>query len=122
MVWKDVEGEPRASIIGETCWGVLRGLETFTQLVYSTKENGYLVNNLNKYFIIFTCSFFTIGEKTTNRKCQITNVKKSFNVGFFRRNERFIIKSFVKSFKQKFFCSPLKSFYSQQKEVLESYC
>ena len=42
-VWKNNEGQPVAFIKGQSCWGVLRGLESFTQLIYSTKENGYLV-------------------------------------------------------------------------------
>ncbi len=42
-VWASHDGEAKAFIKGHTCWGVLRGLESFTQLVYSTKENNYMV-------------------------------------------------------------------------------
>ena len=49
-MWKNNEGQPVAFIKGKSCWGVLRGLESFTQLIYSTKENGYLVRgNFTKY-------------------------------------------------------------------------
>ena len=34
----------KALIKGQSCWGVLRGLESLTQLIYTTKENGYVVS------------------------------------------------------------------------------
>ena len=37
-------GDDEAVIIGQSVWGVLRGLESFTQLIYSIKENGYAVS------------------------------------------------------------------------------
>ena len=49
MVWKNAEGQPQAKIKGQSCWGVLRGLESFTQSIYSTKENGYLVRTLQSH-------------------------------------------------------------------------
>ena len=49
MVWKNAEGQPQAEIKGQSCWGVLRGLESFTQSIYSTKENGYLVRTLQSH-------------------------------------------------------------------------
>ena len=41
---RDEEGNSKAEIVGLDTWGVLRGLESFSQLVYSTKENGYVVS------------------------------------------------------------------------------
>ena len=41
-VMRDENGEPKAEIVGFDTWGVLRGLESFSQLVYSTKENGFV--------------------------------------------------------------------------------
>jgi hypothetical protein len=35
-----------AIITGKSVWGLLRGMESFSQLVYSTKENGYSVSRL----------------------------------------------------------------------------
>ena len=43
---KKQEIQDRAVITAESVWGILRGLESFTQLIYSTKENGYVVSNL----------------------------------------------------------------------------
>ena len=42
---KKQDVQDRAVIMAESVWGILRGLESFTQLVYSTKENGYVVSN-----------------------------------------------------------------------------
>ena len=36
---------PKAYIIATSSWGSLRGLESFTQLIYSTKESGFKVTN-----------------------------------------------------------------------------
>ena len=33
----------RAVVSANTVWGILRGLESFSQLVYNKKENGYQV-------------------------------------------------------------------------------
>ena len=40
-----VDESGNAYLRSHTVWGVLRGLESFTQLVYKTKESGYLVSN-----------------------------------------------------------------------------
>ena len=37
---------PKAYINATSSWGALRGLESFTQLVYSTKESGFKVANI----------------------------------------------------------------------------
>ena len=42
---KKQDVQDRAVIMAESVWGILRGLESFTQLIYSTKENGYVVSN-----------------------------------------------------------------------------
>ena len=42
---KKQDVQDRAFIMAESVWGILRGLESFTQLIYSTKENGYVVSN-----------------------------------------------------------------------------
>lgn len=39
---KKQDVQDRAVIMAESVWGILRGLESFTQLIYSTKENGYV--------------------------------------------------------------------------------
>ena len=44
---KDEVGNSQAEIVGLDTWGALRGLESFSQLVYSTKENGFVVSLLN---------------------------------------------------------------------------
>ena len=44
---KDEAGNSQAEIVGLDTWGALRGLESFSQLVYSTKENGFVVSLLN---------------------------------------------------------------------------
>ena len=36
---------PKAYINATSSWGALRGLESFTQLIYSTKESGFKVTN-----------------------------------------------------------------------------
>eukprot|EP00093_Oithona_nana_P011332 11332.XXX_523152_525192_1 [CDS] Oithona nana genome sequencing. len=41
-VMKDEAGNSQAEIVGLDTWGALRGLESFSQLVYSTKENGFV--------------------------------------------------------------------------------
>lgn len=46
-VMKDEAGNSQAEIVGLDTWGALRGLESFSQLVYSTKENGFVVSLLN---------------------------------------------------------------------------
>ena len=40
-----VDSSGLAHLRSHTVWGILRGLESFTQLVYKTKESGYLVSN-----------------------------------------------------------------------------
>ena len=42
---KKQDVQDRAVIMAESVWGILRGLESFTQLIYSSKENGYVVSN-----------------------------------------------------------------------------
>ena len=40
-----VDKSGNAHLRSHTVWGLLRGLESFTQSVYKTKESGYLVSN-----------------------------------------------------------------------------
>ena len=40
---------PKAYIKATSSWGALRGLESFTQLIYSTKESGFKVTNYRGY-------------------------------------------------------------------------
>ena len=46
---KDEAGNSQAEIVGLDTWGALRGLESFSQLVYSTKENGFVVSLSNNH-------------------------------------------------------------------------
>ena len=57
---------PKAYINATSSWGALRGLESFTQLIYSTKESGFKVTNYVVIILfyskvtkeIYICSFF----------------------------------------------------------------
>jgi hypothetical protein len=40
--------EKVAHVSAKTAWGVIRGLESFSQLVYNTKEHGYQVYGLGQ--------------------------------------------------------------------------
>ena len=42
-----IDGSSTASLRSHSVWGVLRGLESFTQLVYKRKESGYSVSIKN---------------------------------------------------------------------------
>ena len=39
----------KASIVSDSVWGILRGLETFSQLVYSSAETGYAVKAISAF-------------------------------------------------------------------------
>jgi len=41
IVVKQENGENKVEVTGQSVWGTLKGLESFTQLIYSNKENGY---------------------------------------------------------------------------------
>ena len=43
---KQENGENKVEVTGQSVWGTLKGLESFTQLIYSNKENGYAVSGL----------------------------------------------------------------------------
>ena len=43
---KEENGENKVEVTGQSVWGTLKGLESFTQLIYSNKENGYAVSGL----------------------------------------------------------------------------
>ena len=40
-----------AVLRSNTAWGILRGLESFTQLVYNVKETGYLVRSFGLHYV-----------------------------------------------------------------------
>ena len=49
---KQENGENKVEVTGQSVWGTLKGLESFAQLIYSTKENGYAVSD----FIFLKCA------------------------------------------------------------------
>ena len=46
IVVKQENGENKVEVTGQSVWGTLKGLESFSQLIYSNKENGYAVSGL----------------------------------------------------------------------------
>ena len=75
-----VDSSGLAHLRSHTVWGILRGLESFTHLVYKTKESGYLVSYREKRIITITICIIPIAIKNDMNNFNSVIVSDKYNV------------------------------------------
>ena len=75
-----VDSSGLAHLRSHTVWGILRGLESFTQLVYKTKESGYLVSYYREENNSMSNSYINIATMNVMNNFNAIKVSDKHNI------------------------------------------